>query len=310
MQRHPAVSWTGDGQDCSHAKALAFTSAGQLYTACDMTSPSATVLVRQYQNAVFLPIMRVHQMHGVPRFPYLWGGEEHRAAFRAALQLRYAFLPHLYSLAHAARSALAPIAQPASYVFPDAAPDFPPSAGDAVYMVGDSLLPAVVSTAHGPDPDENTTVSVLPPGVWFAFNDTAAQPGLQTVTYTDVPLDRIVLWVRAGGILALQQDPIQHTGQAGAGPLEVHVYGGRDGAFTLVEDDGASTDYATAPATATRRTAFTWTDATRTLAWTVAGAWAGPRVYTVASPILFIANASAPLRHAPVPLGVDGSVTF
>jgi len=26
--------------------------AGQLYTACDMTAPSATVLLRQYQNAV------------------------------------------------------------------------------------------------------------------------------------------------------------------------------------------------------------------------------------------------------------------
>ena len=41
-----------------------FTLYGQLYTACDMTSPDASVLVRQYQNAVFMPIMRVHQMHG------------------------------------------------------------------------------------------------------------------------------------------------------------------------------------------------------------------------------------------------------
>ena len=46
------------------------------------------VLVRQYWNAVFMPIMRVHAMHGVPRFPYLWGGTEHQAAFRAALNTR------------------------------------------------------------------------------------------------------------------------------------------------------------------------------------------------------------------------------
>lgn len=64
MQRYAGTSWTGDGQDCSHKKTLSWSLYGQLYTSCDMTSPDATILVRQYQNAVFLPIMRVHQMHG------------------------------------------------------------------------------------------------------------------------------------------------------------------------------------------------------------------------------------------------------
>lgn len=62
MQTFPAITWTGDGQDCSHKNVLLFQKYGQLYTACDMTSPDATTLVRQYQNAVFLPIMRVHQV--------------------------------------------------------------------------------------------------------------------------------------------------------------------------------------------------------------------------------------------------------
>ena len=31
-------------------------------TSCDLTSPDATTLVRQYQSAVFTPIMRVHEM--------------------------------------------------------------------------------------------------------------------------------------------------------------------------------------------------------------------------------------------------------
>ena len=61
-QRFPAITWSGDRQDCSHDMIMQFTLYGQLYTACDMTSPDATVLVRQYQNAVFMPIMRVHQV--------------------------------------------------------------------------------------------------------------------------------------------------------------------------------------------------------------------------------------------------------
>ena len=76
MQRFPAVTWSGDGQDCSHRMALQFAMSGQPWICCDLTSPDATVLLRQYQNAVFSPIMRVHQMHGTPRFPFLWGGAE------------------------------------------------------------------------------------------------------------------------------------------------------------------------------------------------------------------------------------------
>jgi alpha-glucosidase (family GH31 glycosyl hydrolase) len=308
MQTFAATSWTGDQQDCSHRKMLAFAVAGQLYSSCDMTSPSATVLVRQYQNAIFSPIMRVHQMHGVPRFPWLWGGDEHRAAFRGALEMRYHFLPHLYSLAHASHAALTPIVAPASYIFPADA-SFPPAAGDAVLMVGDTLLPSVVSTSNGPDPNENVSTSVLPPGLWYRFNSTEALPGLQTVTYADLPLSTAVLFVRAGAILALQRDVIQHAGEVG-GVLELHVYAGRDGAFTLTEDDGATTAYATAPAAATRATAFAWSDATRTLSWKVAGAYVGAQSFTSAEPVLFTANASAPVKHAPVALGASGSISF
>ena len=308
MQTLAATTWTGDQQDCSHRKMLAFAIAGQLYSSCDMTSPSATVLVRQYQNAIFSPIMRVHQMHGVPRFPWLWGGEEHRTAFRGALEMRYRFLPHIYSLAHAARANLAPIVAPASYVFPADA-TFPPSVGDAVLMFGDSLLPSVVSTANNPDPNENVSTSVLPPGTWYHFNSTDALPGLQTITYSDLPLASVVLFVRAGAILTLQRDVIQHAAAMG-GVLELHVYAGRDGAFVLTEDDGATTAYVTSPAAATRTTAFAWADATRTLSWAVTGAYSGAQTFSSAEPVLFTPNASAPLKHAPITLGSSGSISF
>lgn len=175
MQTFPAITWTGDRQDCSHATVLTFTVAGQLYTACDMTAPSASVLVRQYWNAVFLPIMRTHAMHGTPRFPFLWGdGAE--AGFRAALNTRYHFLPHIYSLMHLARRTGAPLALPASYIFPND-PAFPVSVGDRTYMFSDVLLPADVSTSNGPDPNENTTHVNIPSGTWYAYNSTATLVG-------------------------------------------------------------------------------------------------------------------------------------
>lgn len=225
MQQVPAVTWSGDGQDCSHAMALRFVMYGQPYVACDMTSPSATVLVRQYQNAVFLPIMRVHQMHGVPRFPFLWcgpdaaggGTAEHCIAFRKALNTRYAFLPYLYSLAHQAYRHLRPIARPALFEFPY----YPPAA--ATYMVGDSLIPADVCTSHKADGTENQTSAQLPPGIWYELNSTTTLKGGRLVQRNNVPLAEFPVYVRPGAILTLQHSVVQYSDAIG-GVLQVQVW--------------------------------------------------------------------------------------
>ena len=134
MQTFPAVTWSGDRQDCAHSVMLSFADWGQTYSACDMTSPDATVLLRQYQYAALFPVMRAHQMHGVPRFPFLWSEATHGVAFRHALELRYHLLPYIYSLAHDARRRHRPIARRASYEFPH-----DPKASTQ-YMLGNALL--------------------------------------------------------------------------------------------------------------------------------------------------------------------------
>ena len=306
MQVYAASTWTGDDQDCSHVKVLGFAAAGQPYHECDMTSPSATVLVRQYQNAILSPIFRVHQMHGVPRFPFLWGTPEHASAMRDALNTRYALIPHLYSLAHAAHRELAPLAAPASWHFTGG------GALASTYVYGGTLLPTDVSMARvggAPHPGENSSTVFLPGGAdWFLFNTTAALPGGQRVSKADVPLAQFDFYVRGASLLALQGGaaPIQHTGQLG-GALALHIYGGGDAAFTLYEDDGENLDY-----TVARATTFTWTQATRTLAWAVVGGGfaGGPNDFSVMQASLFEAAAAGPLVRGALPLLAPGQVTF
>jgi alpha-glucosidase len=334
-----ALAWVM-GQICSHAKILRFSMSGQPYSACDMTSPSATVLVRQYQNAVFLPIMRVHQMHGVPRFPFHWCGANaagggtpaHCDAFRTALEMRYRFLPHLYSLAHDLFRRGRPIVRPASFEFP--------GLQASVYMVGDSILPADVSTSNGPDPLENVTQVFLPEGFWYRFNTTEAVPGNRQVIET-VGLAEFPIYIRPGAILTLQQvgcvgggevvgrpggqmsgvcwlanrrkcvrqAVVQYSDLIG-GTLEVHVYAGRDGSFAMVEDDGHSLAYSAQGTT--RTTTWSWNDATHTLSWAVTnqGYTGGPQDFVAVDAVLFVANATGPLRAASRPLGNGGSVVF
>eukprot|EP00037_Helgoeca_nana_P028137 m.328386 g.328386 ORF g.328386 m.328386 type:complete len:195 (-) comp27692_c0_seq1:400-984(-) len=114
-------------------------------------------------------------MGGTPRFPWLWGGPEHQAAFRSALELRYHFLPFMYSLAHIARKHGRPLANPASYEAEFAAD----SASATAYMVGSVLMPAELGLAHtsvSPPPDENASVVYLPHGRtsrWYRWSSDA-----------------------------------------------------------------------------------------------------------------------------------------
>jgi alpha-D-xyloside xylohydrolase len=86
------------------------------------------------------------------------------------------------------------------------------------------------------------------------------------------PIDSMPLYVPAGSILPLGPD-VEYVDQKPADPLEVRVYPGANGSFTLYEDAGDSYDYehgayATIP--------FRWNDAAKTL--TIgkrAGAYAG-----------------------------------
>ena len=156
--------------------------------------------------------MRVHELHGDhSRFPFAWVADNSTlgAAFRSALQLRYALIPQLYSWLHHAEAELQSIVAPAIDLFPpppatkagsirshasadsdrSETPELSPSssspsstaaaaAGDACpwswqYMLGDVLLPASHDGIEGSGTAGHSNVTArLPPGPWFRFNST------------------------------------------------------------------------------------------------------------------------------------------
>jgi len=59
-------------------------------------------------------------------------------------------------------------------------------------------------------------------------------------------------------------------------PLEIRVYPGHDGSFTMTEDDGLSYDYVNLNV---RTTTYKWNDSTRTLSWKVSGKYTGKKVF-------------------------------
>jgi alpha-D-xyloside xylohydrolase len=57
-------------------------------------------------------------------------------------------------------------------------------------------------------------------------------------------MDRIPLYVRAGSILPLGP-PEQYAGEKVNGPIELRIYTGANGSFTLYQDEGDNYNYET-----------------------------------------------------------------
>lgn len=83
---------------------------------------------------------------------------------------------------------------------------------------------------------------VLPAGTdWYDFWTGAKLAGGQTRELR-VPLSSLPLFVRAGSVLPFGP-ALQHTGESSAEPLELRVYPGADGSFTLYDDAGDGDGY-------------------------------------------------------------------
>ena len=240
MSRLGAVVWTGDVSTTWDALStqpgtmLNWGLAGVGLVTCDTGGFSGSddtpeLLVRWYQVAVFMSVMRVHSTNSdTPHFPFLYG-QTAGDAMRRALNLRYQLIPYHYSLAHMAfRPNGLPIMRPLLWEYPD-----DPSVAEMTsqWFDGQDIMAAPV-LAEG-----NATNVYLPKGTWFEFNTTTTHVGPTTLSLTNVALDHVPVYVRPGGVVTLGP-VIQHTGQMPGGPLQVQVYSGANGSFTLVEDDG------------------------------------------------------------------------
>ena len=124
-----------------------------------------------------------------------WMHSEATDNVRAALALRYRFLPHLYHLAYLAHRDGSPLIAPLFYHFDD-----PACRADMdAFMLGPDVLvaPAVEEGA--------TRVEVFLPrveGGWHDFRSGAIHEGGQAVT-VDAPLGQLPVLVRSGAILPL-----------------------------------------------------------------------------------------------------------
>jgi alpha-D-xyloside xylohydrolase len=207
--------------------------------------------------------------HGTDAAREIWrfgeAGNPFYDTIARTIHLRYRLMPYIYSLA-------GQVTLNSYTLLRAVALDYPADAATHnltdQFLFGPALLVCPVTTPmyYGRHSTPltgvaKTRVVYLPGGNdWFDFWTGVKHAGGATIT-ADAPLEKIPLLVRAGSIIPLGP-PIQYTGEKPADPLELRVYRGADGAFTLYEDEGDNYNYEHG-AFATIR--FAWDDRARTL---------------------------------------------
>ncbi len=238
-----AMSWTGDNTaSWDHLRLSLSMVLNMGLSGAPITGPDiggfhdnceAELLTRWLQAACLLPFYRNHTELGT-RFQEPWVfGQPYEVINRITIELRYRFMPYLYSA----------IAQSKEYGWPVVRPIFMAEPNnpalrsiDDCYMVGDALLVAPVL-------EQGTARRkvYLPVGDWYDYWSSELVQGGREVEVT-APLERLPLFVRAGTILPLWP-PMQYVGERSIKEMLLRVYPGNS-ETVLYEDDGESMAYA------------------------------------------------------------------
>ncbi len=210
------------------------------------------LFVRWFQFGSFCPIFRVHGTR-IPDENELWSyGPEAESILTSFDRLRYRLIPYIYSVAWMVTSQSYTPMRPLVMDFREDV---------KAQNIGDQFFfgPAILVN---PVTEQGATTRhlYLPKAKWYDFWTGAASNGPIDLD-APAPLSRIPLYVRGGSIVPMGPD-LQYAEQKPADPIELRVYSGADGDFTIYEDDNNTYDY--------EKGAYTtipirWNDSTHTL---------------------------------------------
>ena len=243
--------------------------------------------VRWMQYGLFCPVFRSHGADA-PREIWQFGkkGEPVYDAIEKQIRLRYRLIPYLYSIANQVTTNNESYMRP---LFSDFAADKKVWNMTDEFMFGRSILAAPIAEAQytqekiikedamtGWERKEltmdngqltvdwratKTATKYLPKGAnWYDFWTGKQYKGGQNVTLT-TRFDQVPMFVRAGSILPLGPE-MQYVGEKSWDNLEIRIYPGADGEFSLYEDEGDNYNYEQGYYS---NIIFSWTDRTRTL---------------------------------------------
>jgi len=247
-QRYGVTAWSGDiNSDWFSFRrqipaGLNFSLSGMPYWTTDIggfvfaktDNPEYRELfLRWFEYGTFCPIMRVHGTRS-PDENELWSyGPDAQKILVGYDRFRYRLLPYIYSLAWKTTSEGYTPMRPLVMDFRD--DENARNIGDQ-FMFGPAFLVNPVT-----EPGVNRRRIYLPKGTWYGFWTGWDIDGGRFIDVA-APLEHIPLFVRAGSIVPLGPK-MEWSTEKPADHIELRVYPGADGDFTLYEDENDNYNY-------------------------------------------------------------------
>ena len=247
-QRNAAAVWSGDvNSDWAFFKkqipaGLNYSISGLPYWTTDIggfvsgnpDDPEyRELLIRWFQFGAFNPLLRVHGTRSTNQNE-LWSyGPDAQKILVSYDTLRYRLLPYIYSMAWMTTSQGY---TPMRGLVMDFRTDARTATIADQFMFGPAFLVNPVT-----EPAANTRRVYLPKAKWFDFWTGAPVEGSRTVD-TAAPMEKLPLFVRAGSIVPMGPEKEWST-EKPEDPIELRIYRGANGDFTLYEDENDNYNY-------------------------------------------------------------------
>lgn len=179
--------------------------------------PSGELYTRWLQAAALTPFLRSHSVGWVGNKEPWAFGDEFTKINRQTIELRYQFLPYLYTLFYQHERSGQPVMRPLWYEFPN---DKQTYLINDEYLVGSDVLVAPV-VREG----MRTRGIYLPVGAEWIDWWTGERIESGKIHYLQTPLERVPIFVRVGAVIPTQS-PIQHTGEMSNADVTLNVIAG------------------------------------------------------------------------------------
>jgi len=202
----------------------------------DWAAPANRELfTRWFQFGTFSPIFRIHGKGERALFSNNWDADT-KAILLKYDNLRYRLMPYIYSLSWKVINDSYTIMRALAFDFrTDPAIN---NISDQ-YMFGPAIL---VNPVTEQAPAEKTRKVYLPKSTdWFDFWTGTKYAGGWTIT-APAPIETIPLFIKAGSLIPMGPF-LQYATEKPADPIELRIYPGADGSFTLYEDENDNYNY-------------------------------------------------------------------
>ncbi|HEX3022863.1 MAG TPA: TIM-barrel domain-containing protein [Lachnospiraceae bacterium] len=196
--------------------------------------------VRWLQFGVFSPIMRLHSSASPFNSKEPWEyGRNTELIMTSFLRLRHRLVPYLYTMNYLCHREGYPLMQPMYYQYPN---NFEAYEVRNQYFYGSELIVNPITAPISSRLGLSNVVTWLPEGTYIDCMTGLIYRGNRFIKMYR-SLEQIPVLAKAGAIVPLVKEEQPSNSIENPRAMDIYIYAGADGQFTLYEDDGNSMEF-------------------------------------------------------------------